>query len=134
VPARTAAQNSAIMRGVRHKDTRPEWTVRRVVHGLGYRYRLHGAKLPGKPDLVFANRRSVIFVHGCFWHAHGCGSDRPPRTRVEFWSEKLAANRRRDEANRRRLESLGWRVLVVWECELADTEALQSRLIRFLDG
>lgn len=134
MPARTPAQSSAIMRGVRHKDTRPEWTVRRMLHGMGYRYRLHDAKLPGKPDLVFAKRRAVIFVHGCFWHAHGCGSDRPPRSRVEFWSEKLAANRIRDAANRDRLESTGWKVLTLWECELADAETLRTRLRRFLDG
>lgn len=124
---------SRIMSRVRNKDTRPEMTVRRLVFGLGYRYRLHGRKLPGKPDLVFAGRRKVIFVHGCFWHRHeGCSLARLPKSRHEFWIPKLEANRERDKRNLAALAAEGWEVLTVWECELKDLDALRSRITRFL--
>ena len=129
---RTSAQSSAIMSGVRHKNTRPELALRRLAHGMGYRYRLHGKGLPGKPDLVFSKRRAAVFVHGCFWHGHGCAQDRPPRSRLDFWLPKLSANRKRDERNQRLLEEAGWRVLTLWECELGDDVAVTARLRDFL--
>lgn len=110
-------------------------TVRRLVHGLGYRYRLHNAQLPGRPDLVFAARRRVIFVHGCFWHRHpGCRLARVPKSRVDFWRAKLDGNRRRDLLTQRELDELGWRSLVVWECELNDLDSVAMRVTGFLGG
>lgn len=118
---------------VRSKGTAVELTVRRVVHGLGYRYRLHGADLPGKPDMVLPSRRAVIFVHGCFWHRHPrCKLARLPKSRLDFWVPKLEANRARDVKNLRKLRRAGWRPLVVWECELSDPAALKLRIKRFL--
>lgn len=128
-------QRSAQMARVRAKDTRPEWAVRRLTHGLGYRYRLHGGGLPGRPDLVFPGRGAIIFVHGCFWHRHpGCALARLPKSRLDFWEPKLSANRRRDQRNERALRALGWRVMVVWECQVANTERLAARIRRFLDA
>ncbi|MBN2022016.1 MAG: DNA mismatch endonuclease Vsr [Pirellulales bacterium] len=127
-------QRSERMARVRCKDTKPEIAVRRLVHSLGYRYRLHSSRLPGCPDLVFSSRRKVIFVHGCFWHRHsGCRNCRLPKSRLEFWRPKLEANRRRDRRNRDRLRRLGWGVLVVWECELANVERLTVGIRRFLE-
>ncbi len=121
------------MARVRGKDTKPELTVRRVVHRLGYRYRLHGKELPGKPDLVFRSRRKVIFVHGCFWHRHeGCPLARLPKSRQDFWVPKLEGNRLRDARLQEEIMADGWRVLVVWECELKDREALARRLEAYL--
>lgn len=117
------------------KDTGPEMVVRRMVHSMGYRYRLHQSKLPGRPDLVFAGRRAVIFVHGCFWHRHaGCELARMPKSRLEFWGPKLEANAARDARKIDELRAAGWRVLVVWECELVDAAKLRSRLAEFLEG
>lgn len=125
---------SRIMSRVRGKDTAPEMIVRRLVFSLGYRYRLHDARLPGKPDLVFAGRKKVIFVHGCFWHRHeGCALARIPKSRTDFWVEKLSANRARDLRNQAALKALGWRSIVLWECTLAHKAALKRRIIRFLD-
>lgn len=119
---------------VRSIDTKPEMIVRRLVYSMGYRYRLHCRYLPGKPDLVFRSRRAVVFVHGCFWHRHeGCSLARLPKSRVGFWSEKLEGNRERDARKIEALEQAGWRVFVVWECELKDKERLGERLRRFLD-
>lgn len=119
---------------VRSVDTKPEMAVRRLVHGMGYRYRLHCRDLPGKPDLVFRSRRSVVFVHGCFWHRHeGCPLARLPKSKVEFWTVKLEGNRERDARKVAALQEAGWRVCVVWECELKDKELLAQRLRRFLD-
>jgi len=120
---------------VRARDTRPEMVVRRLVHGLGFRYRLHVRSLPGCPDLVFPSRRQVIFVHGCFWHRHRCHlGDRCPKTRREFWLAKLTANRRRDAKNQKALRAAGWRVLIVWECELAVAALprVSNRILNFL--
>ena len=123
------------MSRVRSHGTRPEMTVRRMVHGLGYRYRLHGKGLPGRPDLVFANRRRVIFVHGCFWHRHPeCGLARTPKSRVQFWRTKLDRNRERDLANQQELRHTGWGFLIVWECEIQDLESIRERVVRFLEG
>jgi len=128
-------QRSAQMARVRAKDTRPEWAVRKLVHSLGYRYRLHVKGLPGQPDLVFHGRGAIIFVHGCFWHRHpGCTLARLPKSRLDFWKPKLTANRRRDQRNERALRGLDWRVMVVWECQVANTERLTARIRRFLDA
>jgi DNA mismatch endonuclease (patch repair protein) len=124
---------SANMRAVRSRDTQPEKLVRRLSYGLGYRYRLHTASLPGKPDLVFPGRRKVIFVHGCFWHRHNCkhGLQRP-KTNTAFWAAKIAGNVRRDAENCKRLKREGWRWLIVWECETKRQDKLASRIRRFL--
>ena len=127
-------RRSEIMSRVRSFGTQPEMMVRRLVHGLGYRYRLHGRDLPGRPDLVFASRRKVIFVHGCFWHRHpDCGLARTPKSRVQFWRTKLDGNRERDIANQRELRRMGWLSLVVWECELRDLESVTKRVVPFLE-
>lgn len=123
------------MRRIRSKDTAPEMTVRRLAHGLGYRYRLHRKDIPGNPDLVFPGRRKVIFIHGCFWHQHPdpeCRDARPPRSRTEYWGPKLQRNVERDAENVARLKAMGWRVLVLWECELKDRDAVADQLRSFL--
>ena len=128
-------RRSEIMARVRGRDTRPEMAIRRLLHSLGYRYRLHDKRLPGRPDLVFALRRKVIFVHGCFWHRHpACDLARTPKSRVEFWRTKLDGNRQRDLANQGTLRSLGWRFFVVWECELTNLDSVTERLVEFLEG
>jgi len=122
------------MSRVRSEGTKPEMIVRRLVHGLGYRYRLHGRSLPGTPDLVFASRKKVIFVHGCFWHRHPrCKNTRLPKSRLDFWKPKLEGNRRRDLRNQRKLRRLGWDFLVLWECETKDVEELAERIVAFLE-
>lgn len=128
------AKRSSIMARVRAKDTKPELAVRRLIYASGYRYRLHSKKLPGKPDMVFAGRHKVIFVHGCFWHRHpGCANCRIPKSRVEFWENKLNGNRQRDLRTQAELERLGWKVLVVWECELKDPDTIIKRISEFLN-
>lgn len=128
-------ERSRRMSLVRSVDTKPEMAVRRLVHGMGYRYRLHCRDLPGKPDLVFRSRRAVVFVHGCFWHRHnGCPLARLPKSKIEFWAAKLEGNRKRDTRKIAELEEAGWRVFVVWECELKDKGLLGERLRQFLDG
>jgi DNA mismatch endonuclease (patch repair protein) len=108
--------------------------VRRMLHAAGYRYRLHARDLPGKPDLVFPARRKVVFINGCFWHRHrGCPLARLPKSRTEFWTEKLERNRERDERNVAALRELGWEVLTVWECEVRDVVALMPRVVAFLE-
>lgn len=119
---------------IRAKDTRPELAVRRVLHSLGYRYRLHRRDLPGSPDISFLGRKKVIFVHGCFWHRHvGCRRTTTPKTRTDFWEEKFARNVARDQMNLTDLHELGWQVMVVWECETTNLDALARRLTQFLD-
>lgn len=126
-------ERSERMARVRSKDTKPEMRVRRLLHALGYRYRLHDRKLPGHPDLVFKGRRKVIFVHGCFWHRHdGCGLARLPKSRLDFWLPKLEGNRLRDARKLEELDQLGWTSLVIWECELKDMSLLEKRLKTFL--
>lgn len=126
-------RRSEIMARVRGKDTRPEMTVRRLVHAMGYRYALHSRDLPGRPDLVFRPRSRAIFVHGCFWHRHsGCALARMPKSRLAFWRDKLDGNRARDQRNKRALRTKGWHVLTVWECDLANADTLARRLKRFL--
>jgi len=131
--SRTPPARSRIMSSVRGKNTEPEMIVRRVVHAAGYRYRLHARELPGKPDLVFPRLKKAVFVHGCFWHAHNCRHGRlRPVTNASFWKEKLGSNKARDRRNRQALRRLGWRVLIVWECQLHDLQKLRSRLVEFL--
>lgn len=128
-------ERSARMARVRGRDTKPEIVVRRLVHGLGYRYRLHRKDLPGRPDLVFPGRRAVIFVHGCFWHRHpdpSCKLARLPKSRRDFWEPKLARNRQRDLDVEQRLNESGWRVLILWECELRDRTLVEARVREFL--
>ncbi len=125
------------MSRVRGKDTKPEMAVRRTVHAMGYRYRLHRRDLPGIPDLVFGRLKKVIFVHGCFWHRHPdpkCKLARMPKSRLDFWRPKLEGNRRRDEAVQADLQGLGWRVMVVWECKIGHKEQLENNIRKFLEG
>ena len=129
---RTPPSRSALMSRIGSKNTAPELVVRRLLHGMGYRFRLHRKDLPGKPDIVLPGRRKAIFVHGCFWHAHGCRIGRPPKSRPEFWEPKLARNKERDEENIRSLERSGWGVLTIWQCEIKDRAALAERLRGFL--
>lgn len=117
----SAAQRTRCMTRIRGQDTRPEWLIRRGLFARGWRYRLHVARLPGRPDLVFPGRRAVIFVHGCFWHMHDCPLFRLPATRRAFWEEKLRGNRARDARDLLALTGMGWRVLVIWECALKGT-------------
>jgi DNA mismatch endonuclease, patch repair protein len=125
------------MRANKGKDTRPEMIVRSLVHGMGYRYRLHRKDLPGKPDLVFRPRKKAIFVHGCFWHLHSsseCKGARIPETRVDYWKPKLEGNRARDARNQDALRSRGWDVLTVWECELKRMDETAAAIDAFLGG
>jgi DNA mismatch endonuclease, patch repair protein len=128
---------SLLMQSIHSKDTGPELVVRRMIHAMGIRYALHRRDLPGCPDLVLAPRRKVIFVHGCFWHSHTssrCRLARLPKSRRDYWLPKLASNRKRDEKVKRALRKLGWKILVVWECQLRDKEQLKNKLWRFLEG
>jgi DNA mismatch endonuclease, patch repair protein len=127
-----AMSRSDNMRAIRSKDMLPELTVRRLLHRLGYRYRLHRKDLPGKPDLAFGPRRKVIFVHGCFWHGHNCKEGRIPKSNADYWLPKLQRNQARDKENIGRLTDSGWECLVIWECEMRDRDVLQSRLKKFL--
>lgn len=120
------------MQSVRQEDTGPELVVRRIAHGLGYRYRLHVRDLPGKPDLVFPRCRKVVFVHGCFWHGHGCSKGQLPRSRLEYWGPKIASNIERDKKARDELTRRGWQSLTIWQCQTKDTETLSKALIGFL--
>jgi len=129
----TAEQRSKQMSLVRSRDTKPELLVRRAVHALGYRYRLHRTDLPGKPDLVFSSRKKVIFVHGCFWHGHKCKLGRMPKSSLEYWRNKIATNKARDRRTLRRLRKLDWECLTVWECSLHDECWLAERIKRFLE-
>ncbi len=109
---------SRMMSSIRGKDTRPEILVRQALHAQGYRFRLHDKKLPGRPDIVLKKHKTVIFVHGCFWHGHDCKYFKWPKTRPEFWRQKIEGNKARDEMHQQKLKELGWNVKVVWECEL----------------
>ena len=128
----STAERSERMSRVRGKNTKPELTVRRLVFGLGYRYRLHRKDLPGKPDLVFPGRKAVILVHGCFWHLHDCGKYNIPKTKADFWQAKLSRNVERDAEVLNLLRQRGWRVLTLWECELKDIAGLSMRIVDFL--
>jgi DNA mismatch endonuclease (patch repair protein) len=129
----TPERRSALMSRVRSKNTKPEMIVRRLLFGLGYRYRLHVKALPGTPDLVFPSRKKVILAHGCFWHAHHCRYGRAPKSRKDFWDAKRIGNVRRDRAAKRELNRLGWSVRTVWECQLRrGTRDTEKRLVAFL--
>ena len=129
-------RRSEIMSRIRAKDSKPEMAVRRLVHGMGYRYRLHRRDLPGTPDLVFSPRRKVIFVHGCFWHQHddpNCRKSTLPSSNRDYWHPKLKRNAERDRENRARLDALGWKILVIWECEVERGSDLAERIVEFLE-
>lgn len=126
-------KRSDIMKRIRGKDTAPELMVRKLIYSLGYRYRLHVKELPGKPDLVFLGRKKVIFVHGCFWHGHNCKKGKPPKTNFDYWLPKLNENQARDARNQTLLESMGWQVLVLWQCEINDTDSLKKIITNFLE-
>lgn len=131
----SSTKRSELMAKVRSKDTKPELTVRRLVHSMGYRFRLHVPNLAGKPDLVFAGRGKIIFMHGCFWHQHAsCAKATIPATRQEFWKDKLAHNVSRDKKTIRKLQRDGWSVLTVWECDLKNIDRLRKKLERFLSN
>jgi DNA mismatch endonuclease (patch repair protein) len=131
----TPAQRSKNMSAIRSKNTAPEKLVRSMAHAAGYRFRLHRPDLPGSPDIVFPRRRAVVFVHGCYWHGHGCKrGGTGSKSNTTYWGPKIERTRNRDEANRRKLEQSGWRVLTVWECELSDVENFRARLISFLEA
>lgn len=125
---------SRLMARVRNRDTAPELQLRSLLHGAGYRFRLHRADLPGTPDIVLPRFWTAIFVHGCFWHGHNCPKGARPSTNVEFWNTKLDGNRQRDQKVRAALQREGWAVLTVWECELRSPEALLSRIRGFLEN
>ena len=121
------------MAAIRGRNTKPELTVRRLLHRLGFRYLLHGRGLPGKPDLVFPSRRKVVFIHGCYWHSHACRLGAVvPATRTDFWQAKRGGTVQRDARNLSALNAAGWQSLVVWECELRDREKLTAQLVGFL--
>lgn len=123
------------MATVRSKNTKPEMKVRRLVFSMGYRYRLHASNLPGKPDLVFASRKKIIFIHGCFWHRHeGCKLATTPASNQEYWLPKFQRNVERDRESLEVLNKLGWDVLVVWECQLKDVSNLTEKLRSFLNS
>lgn len=129
----TIKERSYRMHLIRSKDTQPELTVRRLVYSMGYRYRLHSTKLPGKPDIVFSGQRKAIFVHGCFWHQHeGCRNSRIPKSRLRYWVPKLQRNKQRDETNQKTLKAQGWRVLLIWECQTKKPGPMAVRIKRFL--
>lgn len=133
-------RRSENMRRIRSQNMKPEMLVRKLSHRLGYRHRLHGKKLPGKPDLVYPGRRKVIFVHGCFWHQHDdpeCKIARRPKSNLDYWNPKLDRNMERDAQNQAQLREMGWDYMIVWECEARDaqrsgTEALESKIRAFL--
>jgi DNA mismatch endonuclease (patch repair protein) len=131
----TKETRSANMRAIRSKDMKPEMDVRRLAHAMGYRFRLHRKDLPGKPDMVFPGRRAVVFVHGCFWHQHpdpGCKHAHQPKSNADYWKPKLTRNQSRDAQHEAALREQGWRVLVIWECQIKDEAALKQRLKAFL--
>ena len=131
----TPKRRSEIMSNIRAKGMKPEMVVRRIIHGMGYRYRLHRKDLPGKPDLVFPSRRKIIFVHGCFWHQHtdpACKISRRPQSNRDYWLPKLERNVERDAEHQARLVNLGWNVLVLWECEVESDSRIHDRIREFL--
>ena len=133
VDVHTPEQRSRNMSRIRSKDTKPELLVRRLVHGLGFRFRLHRRDLPGTPDLVFPRRQKVIFVHGCYWHLHDCRfGNVTAQTNAAFWAAKRSQNAARDARALQQLAERGWRALVLWECELSDPQQITKAVRRFL--
>ncbi|MCB9982116.1 MAG: DNA mismatch endonuclease Vsr [Rhodospirillales bacterium] len=131
----TSEIRSRTMRAIRSTNTKPEMIVRKLVHSMGYRYRLHRKDLPGHPDLTFPALRKIIFVNGCFWHGHDCKRGaRIPKTNRGYWLEKIARNKERDSNHNSNLAVLGWQVLTIWECEICDSDTLQSKIRSFLNS
>jgi DNA mismatch endonuclease (patch repair protein) len=127
------AKRSEVMSRIRSKHTAPEVIVRKIVHRMGFRYRLHVRHLPGKPDLVFRRMKKIIEVRGCFWHQHvGCVDSHLPKSRTDYWTPKLNRNVERDKTNNKELKKLGWQVLIVWDCELREARTVTRRLLKFL--
>lgn len=130
-------QRSENMRRIRSKDTKPEIKVRKLIFEMGHRYRLHWKKLPGKPDIIFPGRKKVIFVHGCFWHQHddrNCNYVHKPKSRLDYWLPKLERTKQRDIKNQKDIEDIGWKYLVIWECQIDDTEKLKEKIKNFLNN
>jgi DNA mismatch endonuclease (patch repair protein) len=122
---KVSEQRSRNMSAIKSKNTKPEIAVRKVLHSMGYRFRLHGKDLPGSPDIVLPKYKTVIFVHGCFWHRHeNCKYASTPKTREEFWESKFKENVIRDESNQKKLSAIGWKIIIVWECEIKDKSLL----------
>jgi DNA mismatch endonuclease (patch repair protein) len=131
----TPELRSRIMRAVKGRDTGPEMAVRRLVHAMGFRFRLHRKDLQGRPDLVFPRLHQIVFVHGCFWHGHTCARGaRVPARNQSYWTQKIARNKARDTATVDALRNLGWKVRVIWECEIKNKEHLKDQLCKFLGG
>lgn len=131
----TSKARSENMRRIRSKGMKPEIAIRKIVYQLGYRYRLHAPELPGKPDLVFRKSKKLIFVNGCFWHAHDgrhCKIARTPKSNIRYWKAKLSRNRERDRKNLLALKKLGWKVLVIWECQIKKPDSLVKRIADFM--
>jgi DNA mismatch endonuclease, patch repair protein len=129
----SSAKRSAIMSRIKGENTTPEIIVRKLLHSMGYRFRLHESKLPGKPDIVLPRHAKIIFVHGCFWHGHGrCSRATLPSTNIDFWRKKISGNKLRDVKVRRELRYGGWKVSVIWQCQLKDITRLKGRLLGFL--
>lgn len=127
-------QRKRIMQAVKCKDTKPEKTIRSILSNLGYRYRLQGKDLPGCPDLIFRRKKKAIFVNGCFWHGHQCPrGKRIPKNNKDYWVKKISGNVQRDAKNGQELAALGWKVLIVWECEIRNQDALKKQMIDFLE-
>lgn len=131
----TKEKRSRIMSKVKGRDTKPERLVRSLLHGMGYRFRLHRRDLPGNPDIVLPKHRKVIFVHGCFWHGHeDCSRSKRPTSNRMFWDEKLNKNIQRDKSNILTLRNMGWTPLIIWTCEIKDIEDLKMKIQNFLES
>lgn len=129
----TTDKRSIIMSHIGSKGTKPELSVRKLVHSMGYRFRLHLKQLPGCPDLVFTKRKKIIFVNGCFWHGHDdCKKAKTPKSNVDFWTKKIEINKSRDELNYAKLRSLGWELLIIWQCQLVEKESIFNKIVKFL--
>jgi len=128
-----SATRSRMMSGIRARNTRPEMQVRQILHRMGFRFRLHVRKLPGTPDIVLSRWRAVVFVHGCFWHGHDCPYFRLPKTRTDFWREKISRNQYKDYSARQSLRAVGWRVGIVWECALRGADRNIENVARQLE-
>jgi len=128
----SAERRSQIMARIRSTDTTPELAVRRLLHRMGYRFRLHVSKLPGRPDIVLPKYRTVVLVHGCFWHGHRCKDGRRPKSNTDYWNKKLDRNRERDKRNRNLLRKAGWKPVVIWECQCTDEERLEKIITKAL--
>lgn len=126
-------RRSWLMSRIKGANTKPEIAVRSLLYRMGYRFRLHRRDLPGTPDIVLPGRTAVVFVHGCFWHGHACKRAKMPKTREDYWAQKIDANRRRDARKRRQIKALGWKVVVVWECETKKPDELIKKLHSALD-